>query len=175
MCTKRYNEYNISGQSRNMFYNVMSECRKRNSECRLNIFSFFCKTSHQPTKTFTLNLHLSDHINFRLQSNILSRKWAEKQVTIMWKKVFILIFSLSDAKDNDWAELYGGQLCTASSSKKSHLQFWITQMSFSSHWYLNLKIYSILFILQESYTNDPFLNTCMVFPHLDTKYLIIYV
>lgn len=24
----------------------------------------------------------------------------------------------------------------------------------------NLKIYSILFILQESYTNDPFLNTC---------------
>lgn len=40
---------------------------------------------------------------------------------------------------------------------------------------LNLKIYSILFILQESYTNDPFLNTCMVFLHLDTKYLIIYV
>lgn len=46
----------------------------------------------------------------------------------------------------------------------------ITQMSFSLRRYLNLKIYSILFILQESYTNDPSLNTCMVFLHLDTKY-----
>lgn len=50
----------------------------------------------------------------------------------------------------------------------------ITQMSFSLRRYLNLKIYSILFILQESYTNDPSLNTCMVFLHLDTKYWIMY-
>lgn len=48
-------------------------------------------------------------------------------------------------------------------------------MSFSFQLYLNLKIYSILFTLQESYTNDPFLNTCKVFLHLDTKYLISYV
>lgn len=48
-------------------------------------------------------------------------------------------------------------------------------MSFSLHLYLNLKIYSILFTLQESYTNDPFLNTCKLFLHLDTKYLIIHV
>ena len=75
-----------------------------------------------------------------------------------------------------FAELYGRQLCTASLSKKSHLQFWIiTQMPFSFHLYLNLKIYSILFILQESYTNDPFLSICKVFLHLDTKYFIIYV
>lgn len=58
--------------------------------------------------------------------------------------------------------------------QKSHLQFWNTQMSFLFNGYLNLKIYSILFTLQESYTNDPFLNTCIVFLHLDTKYFIIY-
>lgn len=101
-----------------------------------------------------------------------------KQDTTMGeKKFFIFIFSLFDSwnSKDDWAELYGRQLCTASLSKKSHLQFWITQMSFSFHRYLNLKIYSILFILQESYTNDPFLNTCMVFLHLDTKYFIIDV
>lgn len=94
------------------------------------------------------------------------------------KKNFIFIFSpfaCWNSKDHDWAELNGRQICTASLSKKSHLQFCITQMSFSFCLYLNLKIYSILFTLQESYTNDPFLNTCKVFPHLDTKYLIINV
>lgn len=46
-------------------------------------------------------------------------------------------------------------------------------MSFSFYLYLDLEIYVILFALQEIYTNDPFLNTCKVFLHLDTKYLII--
>lgn len=84
-------------------------------------------------------------------------------------------FLLAAETVDDWAELNGRQLCTASLSKKSHLQFWITQMSFSFHRYFSLKIYSILVILQEMYTNDPFFNTCMLFLHLGTKYFIIYV
>lgn len=160
-----------------------NECMaKRSSKCKLNMSTFFFNISHQPTKVgcpFSPKLPLSDQFLLFVVKQDIFLEMSRKQDTTMGKnKFFIFIFSLFDcwnSKDNDWAELYGRQLCTASLSKKSHLQFWITQMSFSFHRYLNLKIYSILFILQESYTNDPFLNTCMVFLHLDTKYLIIYV
>lgn len=140
-----------------------------------NMSSFVFNIPPKPVLSFICQGH------FVKQDIFLEIKWKTGNnwnILRKEKSIFIFIFSTFacwNRKDNDWVELYGRQLCTASLSKKSHLQFCITQMSLSFHLYLNLKIYSILFTLQESYTNDPFLNTCKVFLHLDTKYLIIYV
>lgn len=118
---------------------------KRNSKCKLNMSSFFLTFfSHQPSSVRSL-------FTLCRKARYFSRNELKKQKTM---KIFL---RKKKGLSSYFAELYGRQLCTASLSKKSHLQFWIiTQMPFSFHLYLNLKIYSILFILQESYTNDPF-------------------